>query len=63
MKKLLLTVFKFAAAVYALLFAVFYFDLDGKSMYYVWEPLICKRYDRMKRKDRTLTPYEMKEEV
>ena len=60
MKKLLLTVFKFAAAVYALLFAVFYFDLDGKFMYYIWEPLICRHYDRMKRKDNTMTPYEMK---
>ncbi|MBO7709671.1 MAG: hypothetical protein J6S83_04330 [Lachnospiraceae bacterium] len=60
MKKLILKFLAFAAALYGLLFAVFYFDLDGKFIYYIWEPLICKHYDRMKRTDNTLTPYEMK---
>ncbi len=31
--------------IYGILFAVFYFDLDGKFMYYAWEPLMVKRYD------------------
>jgi len=60
MKKLILKFLSFAALLYGLLFAVFFFDLDGKFMYYIWEPLICKHYDRMKRKDNTQTPYEMK---
>ncbi len=60
MKKLILKFLSFAALLYGLLFAVFFFDLDGKFMYYIWEPLICKHFDRMKRKDNTQTPYEMK---
>ena len=60
MKKLILKFLSFAALLYGLLFAVFFFDLDGKFMYYIWEPLICRHYDRMKRKDNTVTPYEMK---
>ena len=58
MKKIILKLMAIAAAIYGLLFAVFYFDLDGKLLYYVWEPLICKHYDRMKRRDNTRTPYD-----
>ena len=61
MKKLIFKVAVIAAAVYGLLFAVFYLDLDGKFIYYIWEPLMCKHYDGMKRKDNTMTPYQMKE--
>ena len=39
------------AAVYAGLFAVFYFDLDGKLLYYVVEPFLKKHYDNMPRRD------------
>ena len=60
MKKLLLKIAAIAGAVYGLLFAVFYFDLDGKLLFYVWEPLITKHYDRMERKDNTKMPYDMK---
>ncbi len=53
----------FAAIVYGILFAVFYWDLDGKFLYYIWEPLMIKRFDNMKRADNTTTPYSMKESV
>ena len=38
-------------ALYILLFLVFFFDLDGKLIYKVVEPALCKRYDKMKRKN------------
>ena len=63
MKKIILKLFRLAVLLYGLLFLVFYFDLDGKLLYYVWEPLMTRRYDKMKRKDNTTTPYEMKENV
>ena len=53
----------FAAIVYGILFAVFYWDLDGKFLYYIWEPLMIKRFDNMKRTDNTTTPYSMKDPV
>ena len=53
----------FAAIVYGILFAVFYWDLDGKFLYYIWEPLMIKRFDNMKRPDATAMPYSMKESV
>ena len=37
--------------IYSALFAVFYFDLDGKLLYYVVEPFLCRHYDRMERRD------------
>lgn len=48
------------AAVYAILFAVFFFDLDGKLLYYVVEPFLAKHYDKMERKNPLDMPYEMK---
>ncbi len=51
------------AIIYAILFAVFYWDLDGKFMYYIWEPLMVKRFDNMKRADNTTIPYMAKEKV
>ncbi len=45
---------------YVGLFLVFFFDLDGKFIYYVWEPLIQKRYDGMKHGDVTQMPYGAK---
>ena len=61
--KVFFKIFKFAAIVYAILFAVFYYDLDGKFLYYIWEPLMIKRFDNMKRPDATAMPYSMKESV
>ena len=54
---------RFAVIVYGILFAVFYFDLDGKFLYYIWEPFMIKRFDNMKRDDTLKTPYTMKENV
>ena len=44
---------------YALLFAVFYFDLDGKLLYYVVEPFLCRHYDKMQREDVTKRAYKI----
>ena len=41
------------------LFAVFFFDLDGKFLFYVVEPTLKKHYDNMPRRDMTKMPYEM----
>lgn len=49
--------------IYGILFAVFYWDLDGKFMYYIWEPMMVKRYDNMKREDNTKIPYLNKKAV
>lgn len=50
-KKLLLAAAGGLAALYAGLFAVFYFDLDGKLLFYVVEPFLKKHYDNMPRRD------------
>jgi len=55
------TVFIIAAillVLYILLFLVFFFDLDGKLLYYVVEPLLCKHYDKMEHKDMTKIEYD-----
>ena len=52
-----------AAVIYGILFAVFYYDLDGKFLYYIWEPLMIKKYDNMKRVDNTDMPYFQKDKV
>ena len=46
------------AAAYAGLFVVFYFDLDGKLLYYVVEPFMQKRFDNMERRDPLSVPYD-----
>lgn len=61
--KFLLKLVGIAALVYGVLFAVFYYDLDGKFLYYIWEPMMIKRFDNMKRPDTTKTPYSMKDPV
>ena len=43
----------------ALLFVVFFFDLDGKFLFYVYEPFMKKHYDEMPRKDMTKMPYQI----
>ena len=52
--------FAILAAIYAALFTVFYFDLDGKLMYYVVEPFLVKHYDKMDRKNPLEQPYDIK---
>jgi len=49
--KILFKIVLIAAAVYAALFAVFYFDLDGKLLFRKVEPLLVKHYDKMERRD------------
>ena len=43
----------------AVLFVVFFFDLDGKFLFYVYEPFMKKHYDEMERRDMTKMPYEI----
>ena len=43
----------------ALLFVVFFFDLDGKLLFNVVEPFLKNHYDNMERKDATKSPYDM----
>ena len=58
--KFFLKLFGILFAVNAALFAVFYFDLDGKLLFNVVEPFLKKHYDDMERRDTTLTtPYEI----
>ena len=61
--KFIFKLFRIAVLIYGILFAVFYYDLDGKFLYYIWEPLMIKRFDNMKRPDATVMPYSMKESV
>lgn len=49
--KFFLKLFLILFAVFAGLFAIFFFDLDGKLLYYVVEPFLKKHYDNMDRKD------------
>ena len=35
----------------AVLFIIFFFDLDGKLLYHVVEPFLKNHYDQMERKD------------
>lgn len=44
---------------YILLFIVFYFDLDGKLLYKVVEPALCKRYDKLERRDPLHAGYDI----
>ena len=62
--KLIFKIIRIFAIVYAALFAVFYFDLDGKLLYYVYEPLMCKHYDNIEsRRNIVEIPYDMKEDI
>ena len=57
--KALLKVFVIAFLANAALFAVFWFDLDGKLLFNVVEPFLKKHYDNMPRRDRLQEPYDM----
>ena len=63
MKKVIFTILKIAAVLYGVLFLIFFFDLDGKLLYYFWEPNAISHFDKMKRKDNTVTPYAQKKNV
>ena len=41
------------------LFLVFFFDLDGKLLFNVVEPLLKKHYDNMDREDTLKASYDM----
>ena len=46
-------------ALNALLFVVFFFDLDGKLLFNVVEPFLKNHYDNMERKDVVKEAYDM----
>ncbi|MEG1633694.1 MAG: hypothetical protein RR314_06535 [Oscillospiraceae bacterium] len=48
-----------AVGINAALFSVFYFDLDGRLLYYVVEPFLKKHYDNIERADITKAPYDV----
>ena len=52
-------VLRLAIGAYGVLFLVFWFDLDGKFLFNVVEPFLCKHYDNMPRRDVTKDPYEI----
>ena len=47
-------------SVYFVAFLAFILDLDGKALFYLYEPIVTKHFDDMPRKDMTKMPYEMK---
>ncbi|MBO7703417.1 MAG: hypothetical protein J6S26_03140 [Solobacterium sp.] len=49
--KTLKILFLVCSGLYILLFIVFFFDLDGKALFYGVEPFLKNHYDNMKRKD------------
>ena len=49
--KTLKILFFLCTGLYFILFIVFFFDLDGKALFYGVEPFLSNHYDRMKRKD------------
>ena len=56
--KILGKVLLICGGLYALLFAVFFFDLDGKALFYGVDPLLVKHYDKMPRRDPLKQMYE-----
>ena len=57
--KFFLKLFGILFVVNAALFAVFFFDLDGKLLFNVVEPFLKKHYDNMERKDVIKEPYDL----
>ena len=58
-KKFFLKLFLIVFGVFALLFSIFFFDLDGKLLFYVVEPFLKNHYDNMERKDTLKSIYEI----
>jgi len=63
MKKAIFKLLKALGITYIILFIVFYFDLDGKFLYYVWAPIADKYYGNMKHADNTKLPYSQLDNV
>ena len=59
MKKFVLKALGIGGVAYAALFAVFFFDLDGKFLLNVFEPFMKTHYANMERKDMLTMPYDM----
>ena len=57
--KFLLKLVGIFVALNAVLFIVFFFDLDGKLLFNVVEPFLKKHYDDMPRKDVIKEAYDM----
>ncbi len=57
-KSLIGRIIRLFLGVYAGLFCVFFFDLDGKLLYYVVEPFMKNHFDNMERRDPHTVPYE-----
>ena len=57
--KILSKVLLIGLGIYAALFAVFFFDLDCKALFYGVEPFLNKHYDRMERRDPLKMTYDM----
>ena len=57
--KILSKVLLIGLGIYAALFAVFFFDLDGKALFYGVEPFLNKHYDRMARRDPLKMTYDI----
>ena len=57
--KFLLKLVGILALVFGVLFAIFFFDLDGKLLFNVVEPFLKNHYDNMEREDKTKMPYEI----
>ena len=57
--KFFLKLFGILFAANALLFVVFFFDLDGKLLFNVVEPFLKNHYDNMNRKDVLKEAYDM----
>ena len=58
-KSLIGKIIRIFLGIYAGLFCVFFFDLDGKLLYYVVEPFMKNHFDNMERRDPHTVPYEM----
>ncbi len=58
-KKFLLKFIGIFVGLNALLFVVFFYDLDGKLLFNVVEPFLKNHYDNMKRVDHLKDPYEI----
>ena len=57
--KLLMKLVGIILLVNAALFAVFFFDLDGKAIFHFGEPMLVKHYDKMERRDPLKKAYDI----
>ncbi len=57
--KILGKILLICGGIYAALFAVFFFDLDGKALFYGVEPFLEKHYDEMERRDPLQKSYDV----